>query len=185
MIRKLLSIFRDSTNTFEGQEAGEQVVLLLRRHPFTIIVRLSFFALLSLIPIVLYFIFFTYLEAHHLYGLFLLIVSIYYLGLWFAAFYALTMYTLNTMIITDHRVIDNDQHGLFHREISVLHSHKIQDVTSHTNGMIETFLKFGDVVIQTAGSDKHFLFKDVAKPDEVKDVIMHIAKSRDSGVMLK
>ena len=183
MIQHFLSIFRESSNSFEGQEKDERVIMLLRQHPFTILIRVAFFGLACLVPIVLGTIFFSSLEARSLLNLFFFVSSLWYLGLWFAIFYSLAMYSLNTVIITDHRIIESDQHGFFNRQISELHSHRIQDVSAHTNGVIETFLKFGNITVQTAGSEKQFIFKQIPKPEQVKDTIMQIADARNSGVV--
>lgn len=182
MIKKLISIFQDSPNSFDGQEKDEKVVLLLRRHIFTILAPLALFSLASLVPIVAGVIFYSFLSAHSALGIFFFISSIYYLGIWLAVFYSLTIYTLDTVIITDHRIIDNDQRGLFYRNVLELHSHRIQDVATHTNGVIETFLNFGDITVQTAGSEKHFVFPQMPNPVKVKDIIMQIAATRDTGI---
>ena len=182
MIKSFFSIFRESTNSFEGQESDEKVLLLLRQHPFTILIRVGLFCLVSLVPIVVGMAFREYLAANSGFDLFLFVSSLWYLVLWLTIFYALTMYTLNTVIITDHRIIESDQYGLFNRKISELHSYRIQDVTTHTNGLIETVLKFGNITVQTAGSEKQFVFHQIPRPDKVKDVIMQVATSRHSGV---
>ena len=182
MVKTLLSIFRDSSNSFEGQKDGEKVILLLRRHPFTILVRIGFFSLACLAPIVIGIIFLPYLMAHGLLNLFFFASSVWFLGFWLAIFYSLTIYTLNTVIITNDRIIDSDQHGLFNREISELHSHRIQDISTHVNGVIETFLGFGDVMVQTAASEKQFIFHKIPRPEKVKDAIMQVTASKHSGV---
>lgn len=182
MIKSFFSTFRDSPNSFEGQREGERVILLLRRHPFTILIRIGFFGLACFVPIIVGVMFLSYLLEHEWLNLYLFVSSIWYLGFWLAIFYFLTMYTLNTVTITDHRIIDSDQHGFFNREISELHSHRIQDVSVHTNGIIETFLKFGNVTVQTAASEKQFIFHQIPRPDRVKDVIMQMARSRHSGI---
>jgi len=182
MIKKLIEIFRDSPNSFDGQEKDEIVLLLLRRHVFTILVPLALFILACLLPIITGVMFYSYLSAQGLVNLFFFVSSIWYLGIWLAIFYALTIYTLDTVIITDHRIIDNDQRGLFYRNVSELHSHRIQDVSTRTNGVIETFLNFGDVTVQTAGSEKQFVFHQMPEPVKVKDIIMQTAATRDSGV---
>lgn len=182
MIRSLLSIFQHSSNSFEGQKESEEVVLLLRQHPFTILIRVALFCLVSLVPIIVGIIFQAYLEKYNWLNLFLFISSIYYLSLWLGIFYSLTMYTLNTVIITDQRIIDNNQQGLFNRKVSELHGHRIQDVSVHTSGIIETFLHFGNVTVQTAASEKQFVFHQIPRPEKVKDVIMQIASSKHSGV---
>jgi hypothetical protein len=182
MIKSLFSILRHSTNSFEGQREGEKVILLSRRHYFTIMTRLGFFGLACLVPIAIILVFYSYLIASDWLNLFLLISGLWYLGFWLAIFRSLTLYTLDTLLITNYRVIDSNQNGFFDREVSELQSHRIQDVSIHTNGMIETFLKFGDITVQTAASEKRFVFHQIPNPDTVKDVIMQMAGSKHSGV---
>jgi len=180
MVNELISIFKNSANHFDGQEPNEKVLLLLRRHPFTILLRIIFLGLASLIPVVIGAAFMALLESNGWLTLFLLISSLWYLALWISAFYALMMYTLNTVIITDKRIIDSDQHGFFHREISELHSSRIQDVSIKTSGVLETFFKFGDVTVQTAASEKKFVFHEMPEPENVKDTIMKLAHTQRS-----
>ncbi|MDO8729099.1 MAG: PH domain-containing protein [bacterium] len=182
MIKELFSIFRDSPNSFEGQEKNEEVILLLRRHPFVILLPIALFSLACIVPIVIGIVFGSYLSAHGLLSLYLFVTNVWFLIIWLAAFYSLTMYTLNTITITDHRIINSDQHGFFNRQISELHGHRIQDVSTHTNGLIETVLKYGDITVQTAGTEKQFVFHQIPRPDKVKDAIMQMARSRDSGI---
>ena len=180
MIKRLLSIFRESSNSFDGQEKGEQVALLLRQHPFVILFRIGLFGLVALAPIVVWIIFFSYLEMYSWLNIFFFASSIWYLGLWFAIFYSLTIYTLNTVIITDHRILDRDQLGFFNRKIAELQIYRIQDISTHTSGIIETFLHFGDLTVQTAGSEKQFIFHQIPNPDQTREAIMQIARSKDS-----
>jgi hypothetical protein len=103
----------------------------------------------------------------------------YLLLLWFIIFYALTMYTLDYWIVTDERIIDNKQNGFFDRTISELDLSSIQDVKVNLTGLIPTFLNFGYVEIQTAARDKHFIFEDVPKPQDVKDIVMDLADKEE------
>ena len=178
----IFAIFNDSINSFTGQKEGEEVIALLRRHPFTIYIRLSLFGFVALIPIFGFLIFYSYVRDGGWFELYLLGSSLFYLFLWLGAFHTLAIYTLSTVIITNKRIIDSDQHGFFNREISELHANRIQDVTVHTEGFIETFLKFGDVTIQTAGSEKEFVFHQVPHPEMVKDTVMQLAAAHHTGI---
>lgn len=182
MIRSLLSIFRESACSFEGQKEGEEILLLLRRHVFTIYIRIGFYVLASLMPIVMGLMFYSYISAGGWFDVFFFLSSIYYLALWIAVFHALTIYTLSAVLITNRRIIDSDQHGLFNREVAELNSSRIQDVSTHTNGVIQTFLHFGDVTVQTAASEKQFVFVQVPNPEKVKDTIMQMAASAHTGI---
>ena len=103
---------------------------------------------------------------------YLLIAAIFYLSWWFGVFYAVTMYLLDIWMVTDHRVIDSEQHGFFRRTVAELHLSKIQDISVEIRGIIPTFLDYGDLEIQTAGTSEKFFFKQIPHPNEVKDIIM-------------
>ena len=182
MIKSLFSIFRESACSFEGQKEGEEILLLLRRHVFTIYIRIGFYIFLFLAPIVIGLAFYSYLLNSGWFDVFFFFSTIWYLGLWIAVFHALTIYSLSTVLITNRRIIDSDQHGLFNRKVAELNSSRIQDVSTHINGVIQTFLHFGDVTVQTAASEKQFIFHQVPRPEHVKDIITQMAASAHTGV---
>jgi hypothetical protein len=177
VIGKLISIFKDSRESFEGQETGERVIMLLRKHAFVVLLSLSGFALACFVPILILTIFASFIINLNLLSLFLFLSSLWYMFLWLAVFRFLTIYTLNTVIITDHRVIEREQRGFFNQKVSELHAQKIQDITAHTEGIFETMLHFGNVVVQTAASEKQFVFHQIPEPEKVKDAIMKIVTS--------
>lgn len=183
-MKRIFSIFIESTNSFDGQEKDEKVILLLRRHWFIVFLSLLFFALLALAPIVVGVVFFKFLYANQFFALFLFLSSIWYLFVWSSLFYSLTMYTLDVWIVTDRRIIDSTQHGFFNRTISELHLQRIQDITVNVKGLIETFLHFGDLQVQTAGTEERFKFLQIPEPGKVKDEIMKTAayKNPDRGI---
>ena len=182
MIKALLSIFKHSEHSFENQEEGEDVILLLRKHYFPVSIRLGFFSSLSLIPIVLWAVFHTYLVNLKVMPLFLFGTSLWYMAFWLVIFHSLTLYTLDVLVVTNNRIIDNNQHGFFDREVSELPLSRVQDISVHIHGVMETFLKYGSLVIQSAGSERQFIFKEVPKPEEVKDAIMQTVATRQTGV---
>jgi len=184
MIKKLLSLFKKSQESFEGQESGEHVMLLLRRHRFVILFPLSLIALATLVPPITWDIIGSSLISHGLSGVFYLIAGIWYLFIWLGAFYYITLYVLNTVIITDRRIIENEQYGLFNRKISELHAYRVQDVSVHVNGIVETMLHFGDIVVQTAASERQFVFHKIPNPEKVKDTIMKIVAIHQSKMGL-
>lgn len=182
MIKRLLAVFKESSHTFEGQEGGEDVILLLRRHHFIAFMPISFSALLALIPIFVFLIFYSSIVGSKFYTLFLLIACLFYMLLWLIAFYHLMMYTLNIVIVTNKRIIDRDQHGFFDRKVSELHVYRIQDVTVSIKGILPTILKYGDVAVQTAAVDKEFIFHEMPNPDFVKSEIMKVVSMTNAGV---
>lgn len=80
-------------------------------------------------------------------------------------------YYLDMWIITNERIIDIEQHGLFNREISEIPLHRVQDVTIQVRGIIETLLGFGTIRIQTAG-EREFDIRFVPHLYKAKDIIL-------------
>lgn len=177
----LFSIFKDTNNSFEGKESDETVLLLIRRHPFFIIMRLIIFVILLILPIIFSIAFSSFLITNDLIGISLLLYSLWCLILWQIIFYLITMYVLDVWIVTDKRIIDSTQHGFFNRSISELHHTRIQDISVKTDGLIQTFFKFGDLEVQTAGTENKFNFLQIPNPNEVKNQIMsHISSNMDN-----
>ena len=85
---------------------------------------------------------------------------------------------LDLWIITNQRVIDVEQHGLFRRETSEFGIDKVQDITVEVPHMLATFLKYGNLRIQTAG-ERSFTIKDVPNIYEIKKTIMDQITKRD------
>ncbi len=99
-------------------------------------------------------------------------------------------YYLSLQIVTNERVIDIDQTGLFKREVNEMPLSNIEDVNYKQNGFWGTIFNYGNVILQTAGtgasnSSSHledktngFTMNGVPKPSEVCD---NISKLYHSG----
>ena len=81
---------------------------------------------------------------------------------------------LNVQIVTNEHVVDIDQLGLFHRKISELTLDNIEDVAASQKGIIQSFLHYGDITIQTAGELPNFTFEKVSDPYGIGRQIMDI-----------
>ena len=90
------------------------------------------------------------------------------------AFIMWTDYYFDVWIVTTERLIDIEQHGLFRRETSEFMLDKVQDITVEVPNMLGTLLKFGNVMIQTAG-ERSFSIKEIPNIYEVKRIIMEQA----------
>lgn len=175
----LFSILNHSTNSFHGQEPGEKVILFIRRHPILIIIRIITLLIAFIIPLFISLFFIDFLNSHHLVSMYLFIACSWALLVWVIIFYSFTMYTLDVWIVTDRRIIDSTQHGFFNRTVSELHMARIQDISVKTEGGIQTLLDFGDLFIQTAGTEERFKFLQIPNPVGVKDQLMKMAFPED------
>lgn len=104
------------------------------------------------------------------------------LFMWAKFFSIWTDYYLDIWIVTDSRIINIDQKGLFNREVSTLRMERIQDVTFEIHGIVATILGFGNVHVQTAGESEEFLIKGIKNPEHVKRKILeHIDTKTNKG----
>ena len=175
----MFNFLKNTTYSFEGKKAEENVALFLHRHWFTLAKKVSILTIMSLVPILLLIVLGQVILAYKLIPLFTFRWAAYIMALWYYLFYALTMYTLDYWIVTNERVVNNTQQGFFNRKISELSIHMIQDISVKLVGFVPTTLNFGSVEVQTAAQEGHFLLEEVPEPQKVKDVIMQIIEKTE------
>jgi uncharacterized membrane protein YdbT with pleckstrin-like domain len=172
---KHFTFFNTTNYTFEGKKEGEEVILYLHRHWWTLANRILALVTAAFLPFVAVVAFGQILIAENLMSIFAFLWAGYYLMLWFFFFYSLTIYNLNSWIVTNMRIIDQHQRGFFNQEVAELSLVNIQDVSFKMEGMVATMMNYGRIEVQTAGNDQKFIFSDIPNPQTVKDEIMKIA----------
>jgi len=162
-------------NTFPSQKSYEKVELFLRRHWLILFFIYFGFGTLILLGLSGFYLAnkFFILKGNNL-NLAAFLLSFYFLFIWYFLFKALTDFYLDTWIVTDHRILEIHQLGLFKRDMSELRLSKIQDVNVKVEGILPTFLNYGEVIIQTAGEIPEFKFEQVPNPQAVKDKILQL-----------
>ena len=160
-------------------EEGEEILYVARKHWFLFLGETAFLLLFALLPSGLLFIpataFQQITSVLHVsnFGapIFIFFWSLWLMLLWMLFALLWTNYYLDVWVITNHRIIDIEQVGLFNRHISSFRFNQIQDVTVKVSGLIATLVGFGTVEIHTASNDS-FKFKGVAAPNQLKERIM-------------
>jgi uncharacterized membrane protein YdbT with pleckstrin-like domain len=160
--------------TFEGERPYENVRILLYRHWFVLFMRLVPFAILAVLPILIIIIFGSIIVQIGLTSIFNFAIVVYYLIWWSGLFYTLTMYLLDTWMVTDHRILDNEQHGFFSRTLTETSLSKVQDMSVNTKGLIATLFGYGYLDIQTAGAIPKIEMKQIPDPNGVKNHISQV-----------
>lgn len=166
-----------SKNSFEGQWLDEEVILLLRRHWIILFFLLVSSLVLALVPFVILFIPPDFFNINENMDLFLFLAAVYYIVWWQLTFYRLMLYLLDVWIITNHRIIDSRQKGFFNRTVSEMKIFKVQDISVEMIGFFATFFNFGNLEIQTAGTEEKFIFEQIPNPAIVKNVVMQTNKN--------
>ncbi|HEY4480086.1 MAG TPA: PH domain-containing protein [Candidatus Paceibacterota bacterium] len=169
-------------------EDGEKIIMVARRHWFVILPKILGFVFGAFIPLLLYVFLFYGSQFQYYFELgvggierllperVLLWYSLWLLLLWIIFFIEWTDYYLDLWVVTDRRILDVEQKGFFHREVTSFGFRQIQDITVETRGLLETFFKFGTLHIQTAGHDRDIIIKDAANPEAVRSLILDLAR---------
>ena len=99
--------------------------------------------------------------------------SLWALICWSFLFVRWTDYYFDVWIITNWRIIDMDLKGLFKVDIgSMLDLDHIQEISTHTDGIIQNLLGFGDILLQTAATKTSTIrMIEVAGPRQIEHVI--------------
>jgi len=149
---------------FPNKKNDEHIIMFLHRHWIVPLKILFINFLLFLIPIIFYIAISNYssfLELEAYYALFVLLTSAFYLFIILFAFTNFVDYYLDVWIVTNMRIINIEQKGLFSRIISEQELSVVQDITSDVSGLFATMLDYGNVYVQTAGEKEYFIFKQI------------------------
>ncbi len=107
--------------------------------------------------------------------------------MWNFLFARWTDYYYDIWVITNWRIVDIDQQGLFKRNTATLLTlDHIQDVEAQLQGVFGNVLNFGHVQVQTAATQREFSMDDVANPGRVVEIIREALaeKSKVFGAQL-
>lgn len=162
---------------FETQIVNEHISLLLRKHFITNLWWLGLGTLMLLLPLlVLYFApLFNFGEVIPLpLRLQAVALVVWYLLTFAFIFEQFLIWYFNVYIVTDRRIVDVDFFGLLYKQISEAGLDKIQDVTHRMGGVFQILFNYGDVTIQTAGTQELFEFISVPQPQKVQQAILEL-----------
>lgn len=157
---------------FATQSDNEEVILVVRAHPFTQIYWLiNSIGLLVLLFLLDYFfsMFLNPLQVLFTFVFSILIVSAY---IWLN----ILIWFFNVGIITNERVIDIDFHAVIYKEITEARLDKIQDVTEKAGGFFESYFDYGNLFIQTAGGEQNIEFNNIPHPPTVVKIIHELTE---------
>ncbi len=144
---------------------GEKVSFIVRRHPITLAPGLILALVLIVLPFFLMFPMFSW----GVFGLVLFVVSV-VIGI-SVAIRTLLVWDSDVLILTNIRLIDVDQKGIFTRLVTEALLDKIQDVSWSKVGIIESIFRIGTVKVQTAGTAALIEARKVSRPETLHRMI--------------
>lgn len=145
-------------------QTGEDVVQVIRRHPATMFPAVGGGAMIVLVD----FFFIAWWFKHQWGGIAFIIMVL--LGI-LCIIRGVYIWSHNILAITNKRVIDIDQRGFFERNVSETTYDKVQDVRYTIRGFWPTILRFGTIVVQTAGTTTNLELDAVQHPVDVQRLI--------------
>ncbi|KKU31185.1 MAG: hypothetical protein UX44_C0007G0009 [candidate division WWE3 bacterium GW2011_GWA1_46_21] len=178
----LNSFWRYPKNTwFDGEDHGEEILLVLRRHLITNLDWIFVAILLILTPFFANAILvFLNADTHAVFAppfvfIFMLFWFLFTFGFVFENF---INWFFNVYIVTNKRIVDMDFHGILFRNISEATLANVEDVTHTVSGTLQVVFNYGDVIVQTAGEQREFDFESVPSPARVQDIISDLVAQR-------
>ncbi len=165
-----------ATELFPGQLEHEEVLIFVRRHWVPFLGWVAVTVILLLIPLVALLILrgigienlwqgqaLTLLSVGI--GTHLLLTGAVFLTGWIEHYLAVS-------ILTTDRLVTIRQVGLFNRRVAELSLLRVQDVSAHIRGYLQSLLQFGDVSVETAGEVPNFVMKNVPRPHIIANTIL-------------
>ncbi|MBX9765390.1 hypothetical protein K2X83_01995 [Patescibacteria group bacterium] len=170
-------------------KSDERVIAVIRHHWFVLFRSVFGIALLFVLPFFILPIFWAIAVQGGSApgipgGVVLFFSSMWALIMWNFLFSKWTDYYFDIWVITNMRIVDIDQKGLFKRNVAtLLNLDHIQDITFELMGVIGNLLTFGNITIQTAAVHREFRMTEVPAPGRVVQTIREakIEKMREYG----
>jgi hypothetical protein len=176
---------------FRGQETGEQVEILLRRHIITNLRWIVPSIIGLLIPPLIYLSHIAHQPGFESLAtipdttIFLAEILWYVVIIGYALESFLSWY-YNVYLVTSIRLVDVDFIGLLQYASTEAELRQVQDVEHKQVGLWQLLFNYGTVEIQTAGIRQDLVFEKVPKPNRVADIITDLlpeeARARQNSV---
>ncbi|MEK7598843.1 MAG: PH domain-containing protein [Patescibacteria group bacterium] len=159
---------------------NEKIIIAFHRHWIVVASKMTLAAALLLIPLVILIAMPSIEISSELRLVIFYLIMIYLMIVAMIAFVLWIDYYLDVWIVTDSRIIDLEQKGMFKRETSEFLLSKVQDITVEIPSFTATLLHYGNLRVQTAG-EENFTAYDIPHVDEVKNIILTEAKKANGA----
>lgn len=147
---------------------NENLVKIVRKH---VMFLLPVFFTWPLIIIVLVLV--RHLAHFDFFGYWPLVFAFAVLLVLLIVMYRFFIWRMDAMIITDQRVVENEQRGFFSKTVTELLYRDILEISYTKEGMTSSLYNFGDIKIRTA-AENEIVFEKIPGPAEVVEIINRI-----------
>ena len=153
--------------SFDGQREDEKVLFIFRRHILTArhgFVFLIFMIAVGIIPMILW------QNDSRMFWVFLgcVIIGLFGLG------YSYLLWYFSIFIVTNERIRQITQKGLFKKTITDLWLDKIESISFNVPSVVAGIFNYGTILIQTGVGD--LVISQVPKPNKIHNKLQNITK---------
>lgn len=168
--------------TFQTQKKEEIIILFLRSHFLANLTWITISAILLFLPLVIA-LFLPNMQlgilnsagiSHYI----LVFVLFYYLIIFSYIFLSFLSWFYNVFIVTTERVLDIDYSDVVVHNMSETKLSHIEDVRYTQSGFIPSFLNYGNLFIQTAGTEMNFEAFSIPKPREATHIVSGLTEKK-------
>ena len=161
-------------------QTGEEVLLFTRRHWAFATWELTKIGLIGLLPIVALLVLASYtfgLDGRG--GLIVAAVCVVWAIVWLIrGYFAWYRYSRDIWVVTNQRIIDSVKNHWFHHGMASADLDDVQDIALAKEGLFPTMFGYGDLRLQTAAEQAHFVLRGIPKP---KEVLALVDRERDAA----
>ncbi len=152
--------------SFNGQRQGEEVKEVVKNHPFVLMIP----GLETVLAITIGAAVMIFFSQYQISGVILMVGLIVGIAIFSRAYFN---FSQSVLLITNQRVINVHQDGFLKRKITETELSNIQDISSSTSGLFRMMLKYGDLIIRTAGATAgtEIMVQNIPNPYEVQQKI--------------
>ncbi|MBQ3352384.1 PH domain-containing protein [Candidatus Saccharibacteria bacterium] len=157
--------------SFDGQREGEEVKFIFRRHISTANKGILFLIVmvgLGIVPMIMW------PGDARMFWIFLGCVIVGILGL----VYGYMLWYFSIYIVTNERIRQISQKGLFKKTVVDLGLNKIQSISVSTPGLIAGIMGYGTILIQTGVGD--LVISKVPKPEKIHNKLENVAREAEN-----
>ncbi len=172
-----------------NQRNDERIFVFCRRHPVDFLPTIIIILFLLILPIIFISAIWSepptssMLDPLYVRDMIVLATLIYILILETVTITSWVNYYYNVLIVSDERIVEIAQKGLFSREIKELVFEQIEDVTSKTNGFLNTIFEAGELEIQTAGTQSNFHVSRIPRSDLIVEIIQELSHQAKKKIL--
>ncbi len=154
-------------------KAGEEVKVVIRRHWLGFVRIAAVVTLIAMMPLSLSILFGQiatwFLPVSVFWAILVALEGIRRWLIWY----------LDSFVLTNQRIVNIDQKGLFSRSISEAPFRAIQDVRYDINGFFPTLFRYGDVHVRTVAGE--LSMDGVPEPRVIQDLVMRLQQEAEVG----